>query len=673
MSIAIPDVIVNLNFENADNVTHMLVGGLTALLGDDLDADDDGVLDAVYWTELVDAVGLVELGFEGEVLDLLYTDTLLGPIGTYPPSHVFRCPDGGDWVLGVFASLLMDTPGEPNMCDVPDFDGDGVFDLVDNCFLPNPDQVDCNDNGIGDVCDIDSGFSLDCNANGISDECEEDCDGNGIPDECDLAGGADDCDGNGVLDSCEEDCNDNGIVDACDISSGFSLDDNGNGVPDECEVGTLVYTSFEEPLIGDKYYDLGDAALDHQLVNNDGEAMVEWVASGAEMGFTAWYVNTRDGVGLTDGDYVGVTNYTSGGVGSYPDGEQGYQLSDCDGLMRVDFDTATGSGEWNVSLEMFVAATTWESEDVIVVDVVVDGGVVLPLLDTTGQDINDLGIEGAWFNLLQDLSGYTQATLRISLDSNAGTEAIFMDSVVFSSNAIQDTDGDGIPDSQDNCYLPNPDQLDCNGNGVGDVCDLADGVSFDCNLNDVPDECEPDCNTNGIPDECDIADGTSEDCDGDGTPDYCEVDCDGDGVPDDCDWVIFADCDGDGTIDACEVDVNDDWIPDDCQCIADVSGDGMVAVEDILLLLVLWGKQIDPHEETLDEDLNADGIIDIADILIVILAWGECSPFTIPNITGACCLTQFWCDDLTEVACGVRLGTYMGDDTTCNDDLCSNP
>jgi hypothetical protein len=31
-----------------------------------------------------------------------------------------------------------------------------------------------------------------------------------------------------------------------------------------------------------------------------------------------------------------------------------------------------------------------------------------------------------------------------------------------------------------------------------------------------------DCNGNGIPDECDIAEGTSQDCNGDGTPDECE-------------------------------------------------------------------------------------------------------------------------------------------------------
>jgi hypothetical protein len=52
--------------------------------------------------------------------------------------------------------------------------------------------------------------------------------------------------------------------------------------------------------------------------------------------------------------------------------------------------------------------------------------------------------------------------------------------------------------------------VDCNGNGIDDLCDLIDGTSFDCN-------------TNGIPDECDIAGGTSQDQNVNGTPDDCEV------------------------------------------------------------------------------------------------------------------------------------------------------
>ncbi len=53
-----------------------------------------------------------------------------------------------------------------------------------------------------------------------------------------------------------------------------------------------------------------------------------------------------------------------------------------------------------------------------------------------------------------------------------------------------DNDGDGVLDSEDNCYLYNPDQTDCNGNDVGDVCDIADGTSTDWDGNGIPDDCE---------------------------------------------------------------------------------------------------------------------------------------------------------------------------------------
>jgi len=53
-----------------------------------------------------------------------------------------------------------------------------------------------------------------------------------------------------------------------------------------------------------------------------------------------------------------------------------------------------------------------------------------------------------------------------------------------------DADNDGIDDAVDNCSLYNPDQADCNGNGIGDVCDLDSGTSADGNVNNIPDECE---------------------------------------------------------------------------------------------------------------------------------------------------------------------------------------
>ncbi|MCK4659938.1 MAG: hypothetical protein KAV82_10495, partial [Phycisphaerae bacterium] len=55
-----------------------------------------------------------------------------------------------------------------------------------------------------------------------------------------------------------------------------------------------------------------------------------------------------------------------------------------------------------------------------------------------------------------------------------------------------DTDSDGLCDDGDNCpNHSNPDQADCDSDGVGDVCAIATGFREDCNSNGIPDECEP--------------------------------------------------------------------------------------------------------------------------------------------------------------------------------------
>jgi len=71
----------------------------------------------------------------------------------------------------------------------------------------------------------------------------------------------------------------------------------------------------------------------------------------------------------------------------------------------------------------------------------------------------------------------------------------------------QDDDGDGVVNAVDNCPVPNPDQTDTDGDGLGDACDNdddGDGIldAIDnCPL--VPNEDQNDRDGDGIGDACD--------------------------------------------------------------------------------------------------------------------------------------------------------------------------
>ena len=107
-----PDLTTSLGFENSDNVTHLLVRDFTGVLQEDLDTDDDGVLDITPWSEVVDAVSLVEEIGGG---DQYYGSALgfadLGPDGSFVPAQAVRCGEG--WRIGSFG-LGFDTPGDQN-------------------------------------------------------------------------------------------------------------------------------------------------------------------------------------------------------------------------------------------------------------------------------------------------------------------------------------------------------------------------------------------------------------------------------------------------------------------------------------------------------------------------------------------------------------------------------
>ncbi len=116
------DLTTTLNFENSDNVTHLVVRDFTGSDGDDLDTDDDGVLDVTPWSAVVDSVALIETVGSG---DLVYSSTRVGPDDVFVPGHVFLCADG--WRIGAFGGG-QDTPGAENACTAPEVTH-SIFDI----------------------------------------------------------------------------------------------------------------------------------------------------------------------------------------------------------------------------------------------------------------------------------------------------------------------------------------------------------------------------------------------------------------------------------------------------------------------------------------------------------------------------------------------------------------
>ena len=391
---------------------------------------------------------------------------------------------------------------------------------------------------------------------------------------------ANDTDGDGT-----DDANDDFPNDPC-----ADTDTDSDGMPDTLATGcsgsyVVAHTSFEDPftISSVKYTDTGDDSVDRYLWNNLNQPHVSHnQSSGSEMGFSLYY-ESNGGVGLTDGDYFGTVNYT-GTVGNFTDGNNGYQMSDVDGVTTLILDSVNAE---YVNFDMFLQDTSYETSTPIDYLVILFNGTnsQVQILNTTGYDIDGdfQSYLGNWTSVVTDISSAGAGTLEVTFSSNAATESLFLDNIEFTSTSqlVEDTDddNDGWSDADENSCGTDPLDSndipsDSNGNGV---CDAIEGDDFDGD--GIPNDSDPDDDNDGYDDDYDAfpLDPTEwDDADGDGIGSNTDTDDDGDGWSDleeaDCltdassAFSVPEDYDGDWVCDIVDVDDDNDGVDDDYDC-----------------------------------------------------------------------------------------------------------
>lgn len=121
------------------NITLLLVAAFTGSVGNDIDADNDGVIDTIFWTSIVDDVAVKDAFTAGLTYSTSTLDNNIAPAGTFEPGGASRLPNGvdtnspADWHrnhfngagLPAFPGVMPDggnawnTPGTFNMIPAP--------------------------------------------------------------------------------------------------------------------------------------------------------------------------------------------------------------------------------------------------------------------------------------------------------------------------------------------------------------------------------------------------------------------------------------------------------------------------------------------------------------------------------------------------------------------------
>jgi ELWxxDGT repeat protein len=261
-----------------------------------------------------------------------------------------------------------------------------------------------------------------------------------------------------------------------------------------------------------------------------------------EAGFELWVTDgTADGTTMLKDIYVGADQYGYGNS-SYP---AGFTLLGDRALFQARSEAGT---------ELWVTDGTAQGT-MMLKDIFPGSGESYPVeLQVLGDRVVFSADDGVNGRELWITDGTSEGTMMLT-DLTVGegsTNPNALRTLDFSS--VADTDGDGLADDEDNAPLvANPDQLDTDGDGSGDVVDPDDD-------GDTVVDGEDNAPLNANPDQLDT--------DGDGSGDVADSDDDGDSVADGEDNAPLTanpdqlDTDGDGVGDAGDGDDDNDGVVD---------------------------------------------------------------------------------------------------------------